>query len=133
MISHRVLAALIGGWASITWGGRIGLLTGDETLVAKARIGVSLLVAVMAVVGLLTRASWRKPAVSVYAIVTSAIWMTSAVSVVGDPASSLAFKGVHLLLAAISIALAAVAWKVVVRRSESEPERPSEAPSPTGR
>jgi hypothetical protein len=133
MMSHRTLAALIAIWAAITWGGRIGLLVGDETFVAKSRIAISLLAAAVAVVGLLLGGSWRKLAVGSYAAVTVAVWVTSVISVVGDPASSLAFKGVHLMLAAVSITLAGVAWGTVVRRSESEPGRPSEAPTPTGR
>ncbi len=128
-----MLAALIATWAAVTWGGRIGLLAGDETLVAKARIAISLLAAAVAVAGLLSRGSWRKPAVGFYVVVTLAVWVTSVVSVVGDPASSLAFKGVHLALATVSIGLAGVAGRIVFRRSEPESERRSEAPSPTGR
>ncbi len=133
MMSHRTLAALIAIWAAITWGGRIGLMVGDETLVAKSRIAISLLAAAVAVAGLLLGGSWRKPAVRSYAVVTLAVWVTSVISVVGDAASSLAFKGVHLVLAAVSITLAGVAWRAVVRRSGSEPVRQSEAPTPTGR
>ena len=133
MMSHRTLGALIAVWAAVTWGGRIGLLAGDETLIAKARIAISLVAAGVAVAGLLARVSWRRPAVGLYVVVTVAVWMTSVISVLRDPASSLAFKGVHLALAAVSIGLAAVAWRVVFRQSESERVRRSEAPSPTGR
>jgi hypothetical protein len=133
MMSHRTLAALIAVWAAVTWGGRIGLLAGDETLVAKARIAISLLAAATAVIGLLQRGSWRKPAVGFYVVVTLAVWGTSVISVMGDPASSIAFKAVHLVLAAVSVALAGIVWNVVFRRSESEPVRPSGAPTPTGR
>jgi hypothetical protein len=132
-MSHRSFAALIAIWAAITWGGRIGLLAGDETLVVKARIAISLLAAAAAVIGLLQRGSWRKPAVGLYVVVTFGVWGSSVISVVGDPASSIAFKAVHLVLAAVSVALAGIVWNVVFRRSESEPERRSEAPSPTGR
>lgn len=128
-----MLAALIAIWAAITWGGRIGLLAGEETLVAKARIAISLLAAAVAVAGLLARGSWRRPAVGVYVAVALIVWATSVVSVLSDPASSLAFRGVHVVLAAVSIVLAGIAWRVVFRRSEPEPGRPSEAPSPTGR
>lgn len=133
MISHRTLAALISVWALITWGGRIGLLAGDETIVAKARIAVSLLAATAAVIGVLVRRPWSRAAVGLYVGVTVVVWGTSAVSVVGDPSSSAAFKGVHLLLATVSLAVAAVAWSAVFRRSESEAERRSGAPTPTGR
>lgn len=128
-----MLAALIAIWAAITWGGRIGLLVGDETLVAKARIAISLLAAALAVTGLLLRGPWRKPAVGIYVAVTLAVWVTSVVSVASDPASSFAFKAVHLVLAVVSIMLAGIAWTIVFRRSEPEPVRPSGAPSPTGR
>jgi hypothetical protein len=53
--------------------------------------------------------------------------------VMGDPTSSAAFKGVHLVLATMSFALAFIAWRLVFGPSESEPEHRSEAPSPTGR
>jgi hypothetical protein len=133
MMSHRTLAALIAIWAAITWGGRIGLLAGDETLVAKARIAISLLAAAAAVFGLLQRGSWRKPAIGLYVVVTLGVWGSSVISVMGDPASSIAFKAVHLGLAAVSVALAGIVWNVVFRRSESESVRPSGAPTPTGR
>lgn len=133
MMSHRTLAALIAVWAVITWGGRIGLLAGDETLGAKARIAISLLSAAGAVAGLVLRHPWQRPAVGLYVAVTLAVWLTSVVSVLGDPTSSPAFKGVHVVLATVSIALAAAAGRLVFRRSEPEPERRSEAPSPTGR
>lgn len=127
-----MLAVLIGGWAAITWGGRIGLLAGDETFTAKARIAVSLLVATVAVAGLLGRAPWRRSAVVVYALVTMAVWGSSAVSVLGDGASSVGFKLVHLALAAVSLFLAALAWLTVVRQSGPEQARQSEARSPAG-
>ena len=133
MIAHRALAALIGVWALITWGGRIGLLSGDETVLAKARIAVSLLAAAAAVIGLLMDRWWTKPTVGLYVGVTLAVWVTSIVSVVGDPAPSGAFNAVHLALAGVSIALAAGAWRVVFKRSEPEAERRSGAPTPTGR
>lgn len=133
MMSHRTLAALIAIWAAITWGGRIGLLAGDETLAAKARIAISLLAAVVAVVGLLMRGPVRKPAIGFYVVVTLAVWLTSVVSVVSDPASSTAFRAVHVALAGVSIAVAGIAWRLVFRPSEPEPARRSEAPTPTGR
>ena len=133
MISHRVLAALIAMWAAVTWGGRVGLLTGDETLMAKARIAVSLLVAVVAVASLLTRARWRHAAVATYAVVAVAVWGSSAVSVLGDPSSSPAFKAVHLLLAVVSVSLAVLAWYVVVRQQEPGPAHRLGARSPTDR
>jgi hypothetical protein len=117
MISQVRLASLIGLWAAITWGGRIGLLAGDETLVAKARIGLSLLVALLAVIGLLTTPSWMRAGVAAYSVVTVLVWVTSVVSVMGDRGSSIPFKLVHLVLAAVSIAIATTAWMSVVRRS----------------
>ena len=55
------------------------MLVGDETLVAKARIAISLLAAALAVAGLLLRRSWRRPAVGVYVVVTMAVWVTSVI------------------------------------------------------
>ncbi|HEY5650689.1 MAG TPA: hypothetical protein VIW46_04510 [Acidimicrobiia bacterium] len=125
MISQVRLAALIGLWAVITWGGRIGLLAGDETLLAKARIGVSLGVALVAVVGLVARSRWVRIGVALYTVVTVLVWSTSVVSVTGDAGSSTQFKLVHLALAAVSIAIAALAWMSVVRPSGPGQARPS--------
>ena len=133
MIPHARLAAVIGLWAAVTWGGRIGLLAGDETPVAKARIAVSLAVAVAAVAAILSRASWMRPAVGIYSATTLLIWVTSVISVVGDASSSLPFKLVHLVLAAISIVIAVVAWRSIVNRPELEPERRSGVRSPADR
>ncbi len=133
MISQVRLAALIGLWAAITWGGRIGLLAGDETLVAKARIGVSLGVALVAVIGLATGSRWMRAGVGVYSVVTGLVWVTSGASVLGDAASSIQFKVVHLVLAGVSIALATMAWVSVVRRSGPGPVRRSGEHSRAGR
>jgi hypothetical protein len=133
MIAHARLAIVIGVWAAITWGGRIGLLAGDETLVAKARIAVSLGVAAVAVIGLAMKAPWQRVAVAAYSAVTLIVWSTSAVSVLGDPASSVPFKLVHLVLACVSITVAIVAWVMVVRRSGPEQVHRSGAHSQVGR
>lgn len=129
MIPHARLAAVIGVWAAVTWGGRIGLLAGDETFVSKARIAVSLAVALLAVVAILTRATWVPYAVGLYSGTNLLVWSTSVVSVLGDPSSSVAFKLVHLVLAAVSIGIAATAWVLVISRSGPASERRSGARS----
>lgn len=124
---------MIGLWAVFTWGGRIGLLVGDEATMAKVRIGLSLFVAAVAVVASAARATWLRPAVGVYSIATALVWSTSVFSVLGDPSSTLAFKLVHIALATVSIGIAVLAWVSVVNRPGSEPARPSGARSPADR
>lgn len=122
MIADRRLALLIAVWTLFTWGGRVGLLTGDEEAVAKVRIGMSLLLAVGAVVALTADVSWRRPGLIGYAVGVFVVWGSSLVSVLTDPTSSTAFRLVHSVLAFGSMVLATLALSAL-RRSEPAPGR----------
>ena len=132
MIADRTLALVIAGWTALTWGGRIGLLTGSEAGLAKARIAVSILLAVGAVVALIFRTAWKRPALAVYAGGALLIWGSSLVSVWTDPTSSLAFRGIHTLLALGSMGIAGLAV-AAFNRSGPAAEHPLEERSPADR
>ena len=123
MIADRSLAFLIAVWAAVTWGGRIGLLTGDVSGWAKVRIAVSLVLAFVAVIGLGSRVAWRKPAVVAYAAGVFVIWGSSMVSVMTDSTTSVPFRLVHTFLALGSMALAGYALRCVKRSGLVEERR----------
>lgn len=50
-----------------------------------------------------------------FAVWTVWIWATRIGNVLGDDSRSFAFKAIHVLLAAVSVAFAVVAWLVVRR------------------
>jgi hypothetical protein len=132
MIADRWLALLIAVWTAFTWGGRIGLLTGDESGMAKLRISVSVGLAVLAVIGLASRVPWRRAAVAAYAAGVFVIWGSSLISVMTDPGTSVPFRLVHTFLALGSMTLAGYAFGRF-RRSEPGEARPLAAPSRVGR
>lgn len=111
----------VGGWALLTWGGRVGLLTGSEASdpVTWLRVGGSLLAAGLGVWGLLRA---RTGGVWVYAVVTAAVWVTSLISVWTTP-NTVGFRAVHTLLAAVSGGLAVAAVRVM-RAGGGEQVRP---------
>lgn len=126
MIADRRLALVIAVWTAFTWGGRIGLLTGEESGGAKLRIAVSLGLAVFAVIGLGSRVAWRRPAVAAYTVGVFVIWGSSMASVMADPTTSVPFRLVHTVLAIGSMGLAGYALRLVMRSGPVE-ERPSAA------
>lgn len=111
MIPRRALGIVILAWALISWGGRIGLLTGPESaeLVTWLRIVGSLATAALAAGALAFDASWARPVAWLYAGTAVAIWSTSLASVWADGSNSIAFKLVHTALAVVSLGLAALA------------------------
>lgn len=111
MIPRRALGIVIIAWALVSWGGRIGLLTGPESadLVTWLRIGGSLVTAAIAAAALIFDAPWIRPATWLYAGTVAAIWSTSLASVWADGSNSAGFRLVHTVLAAISLSLAVLA------------------------
>jgi len=97
-------------WTFIAWGNRIGLLTGDEASDPWTwiRVGGSLLFGVvLAVIAVVLWAGkplvrWMAGVFVGFGILMLVIWLRSAFSVLGDD-ENVAFKVVHLVLAAISI------------------------------
>jgi hypothetical protein len=59
------------------------------------------------------------------AIWTFFIWAVFVRNLVGDDEHSTGFKLVHLTLAAVSVGLAAVVWRVASRRSEAVDHQPA--------
>lgn len=108
MMSRTSLAWAIAGWAAISWGGRI-LIVFDTGAGGweRIRIAASVLVAVAAVTALWLR-RWEVPAIFAYTGVTIVVWVRSMSTVLMEPHST-GFVAVHLLLAGISLTLAAVA------------------------
>lgn len=130
-MSRRTLGWAIAIWATITWGGRIGLLTGPEADDPWTWIRVlgSLAAAAGATYALLRPSSGSRALLVVYAGVTVAVWSTSVVSVwITDHET--AFRVVHTVLAAVSLALAAAAAREAFMRVP--PSTPSAVPGPPG-
>lgn len=95
-------------WALVAWGGRILVVFDAGSGVwDRTRIALSLVAAVAAVVALWA-GRWIKPALLAYAAVAAVVWIRSAVSVMTEDATP-AFVAVHLLLAAVSLGLGALA------------------------
>jgi hypothetical protein len=109
-------------WTFITWGNRIGLLTGDEASDPWTwiRVGGSLLfgLALAGVALTLWRgwpfSSWMARIFVGFGILMLVIWLRSAFSVLGDD-ESVAFKVVHIVLAAISIGFGLVLGRLGLR------------------
>lgn len=111
MIPRRALGIVIIAWVLVSWGGRIGLLTGPESadLVTWLRIVGSIVTAAIAAAALIFEAPWMRPAMWLYAGTAAAIWFTSLAAVWADASNSTGFRLVHTVLAAISLGLAALA------------------------
>lgn len=119
----KLIAAVVVAWALVTWGGRIGLLTGAEAAdpVTWLRVGGSLATAGLGAYGVVAGRRWL---VWIYAAWTLAVWGTSLVSV-WTADHSAAFLAVHTLLAVVSVGIAVLA--VMVRRDGASP-----TPEPPG-
>lgn len=102
------LAAAVTVWTLVAWGGRIGLLVGDEGPWTWVRVGGSILVGLFAAATLVVPAleGARRPALIVFSVFTVVLWTRSLiVNWVGD--GSLPFKLVHTVLA---LGFFALAW-----------------------
>jgi hypothetical protein len=115
-MSTRRLPATIAlcAWTLLVWTTRIGNIWGDDELTDGekwGRTGLALsFTALVLVVGyaLFQRAAWRGLAVKVLAGWTVGVWVTRSFGIAtGDHEAG--FIAVHLVLAAVSIALAALA------------------------
>jgi hypothetical protein len=122
----RLLAGGIAGWTALTWGGRIGLLTGDEASdpATWARVGGSLALGAVGAVAAWRAADrpspWTSTGLAAFAVWNVMIWGSSLVTTwQGDYTP--AFKGVHTGLAAGSLALAGAAAGVAVGSARRSP------------
>lgn len=118
MIPQRSLGIAIIVWSLITWGGRIGLLTGDETTdpMVWFRIVGSLVTAALAGLALIGDRRWVMLAVVGYSLVALGVWGTSIVAVLPDMTASLQFKMIHTVLAGVSLVLAGLALRMAFSR-----------------
>ena len=122
------LAISITVWTLAAWGGRIGLLTGDEGgLGTWIRIGGSIVVGLSASATLVIPQleGVRRPVLIVFSVFTVALWSRSMI-VNWTGSGSLAFKLVHTVLAIGFFALAWWAFSVAVGKGVA-PSAPSSA------
>lgn len=106
------LAVAIAVWTLAAWGGRIGLLTGDEGGIGTwIRIGGSIAIGLFAAATLVVPQleAARKPALIVFSIFTAVIWIRSMIAN-WTGSGSLPFKLVHTVLAIGFFALAGWAF-----------------------
>lgn len=103
-------------WTFLVWTTRIGNIWRDDALDTSGRVGRTALalsftvLAALVVGALLRRPALVRPAVVALAGWTAAVWVVRDTSIlVGD--HDTAFKVVHTILAVISIALAAWAFR----------------------
>ena len=121
-----MLAGAIVIWTLIAWGGRISLLVGSEDLWAWARIGGSIVLALIVGIGLVVAPSrgWTRWGLVVFSVWTALIWARSlVVNWLGS--GSMPFKLVHSALAAGFFGLAWWAWS---ERRRIKPERAEAIP-----
>jgi hypothetical protein len=109
-------------WTLLVWTTRIGNIWGDDALSTGekwGRTGLALSFTILALAtawALWRRAGWVRTATLVLAGWTVAVWVVRAVGIAtGDHEA--AFIAVHLVLAAVSIALSAAAWRSVHRQA----------------
>ena len=105
------IAVAIVIWTAIAWGGRIGLLDGGDSIWAWARIGGSVLVALLAAFALVSAIGDRLAdgLLLLFVVWTTVLW-TRSVAVNWMGSGSLAFKLVHTALAAGFFVLVWFAW-----------------------
>lgn len=101
MISRRTTGLIILLWTLVSWGSRVGLLTGTDAADAGSwfRIGGSLFI------GLLTAGAFFssrgvRPLGWVFAVWTTAVWTRSSVTVWAEP-NTTSFRLVHTGLAIV--------------------------------
>ena len=110
MRTLRTPALLLAGWTVLVWTTRIGNIWGDDGLDTGEKVGRTALalsftvLAALVVWAVLTRSRHRRLAVLGLAAWTIGVWVVRAVGIVGGDHSA-GFVAVHLVLAAVSIAL----------------------------
>jgi hypothetical protein len=115
-------AIALAAWSLLVWTTRIGNIWGDDDLTSGekwGRTGLALTFTVLALAvghALWHRSTWLRHAVLVLAGWTVVVWFFRSVGIAtGDHEA--AFIAVHLVLAAVSIALSAAAWRSVHRQA----------------
>jgi peptidoglycan/LPS O-acetylase OafA/YrhL len=141
MRRHRAAVALV-LWTFLVWTTRIANIWRDADLDTGERWGATLLALSFTALAILVAVTlWRRArhgdasalsiAVGALAAWTTAVWLVRGGGILaGD--HDMGFKAVHTVLAAVSIALAAVAWRET-RRSIRRPERSTSESVAAGR
>lgn len=129
----------LAAWSAFVWGTRISNAWNDATATTATKVGATVLslsvlalaVASVAVVVRARRRSLRsgeRRVVQVFAGWTAIVWIVRAVEITfadysANPAitNPTGFKIVHVVLGAISIALAALSWRAVAPGADPEP------------
>ena len=136
---HRATVALV-VWTLLLWTTRIANIWRDADLDTGERWGRTLLALSFTVLAIAAGvALWRRllqatvVAVGALAAWTIAVWVVRGVGIlVGDHDPG--FKAVHTVLAVVSIALAALAWRETRRETRREAAGPATSvPAPAGR
>jgi hypothetical protein len=121
----RTAAFVLAGWTLFVWTTRIGNIWRDDAASTSSKIGstalaLSFTVLALAVLVAAARRLWSalRPAVLALAGWTTAVWVVRSLTILaGD--RSVGFKAVHLVLAVVSVALAA--WAVRSAALSREP------------
>ncbi len=113
-----ILGLAVIAWTGIAWGGRIGLMTGEEEWTSALRVGGSLLIGLAA--GMVLLVPWLdvalRPVLYLFVGWTVVLWTRSLiVNWIGS--GSLPFKLVHTVLGAGFFALCWFALRASARRN----------------
>ena len=101
-------------WTVFVWGGRIRLAEGE---VGPFLLALTFLVPTLALVVALLRFRAAVPAlVGALALWTTAVWVVRDVDIVVGGGRSAGFVAVHVVLGVVSVAVAALALRSVLRR-----------------
>lgn len=108
MRSRIILGLAIIVWTGIAWGGRIGLMTGEEDWTSALRVGGSLLIGLLAGLVLLVPRleAVRRPMLYIFVVWTVVLW-TRSLFVNWTGSGSMPFKLVHTVL---GIGFFGLAW-----------------------
>ena len=121
---HRAALALV-AFTFVVWTTRIGNIWGDDDLDTAGKVGrtalaLSFTLLAVAVLVTLRRDDRRRLAVAALGAWTTAVWLVRGTGIVaGD--HEVGFKVVHAVLAVVSIALAALAWRAESRVAAGDP------------
>jgi hypothetical protein len=108
---------LFAGWTAFVWTTRVRNIVGDGGSGLDLALAGSMAVLGVAVGAVAWRARPRlAPVLAVAVVATVVTWALRTPLILLDPEHPLAFKAVHSALAAVSVALALVAWRAAGAR-----------------
>ncbi|HEX8803623.1 MAG TPA: hypothetical protein VF743_05505 [Acidimicrobiales bacterium] len=117
MLRRRPAALGLVAWTVLVWTTRIGNIWRDDGLDTAGKVGrTALALSFTLLAGAVVVALWRRRdratrwAVGLLAAWTTAVWLVRGSAIVAGDHDA-AFTAVHVVLAVVSIALAALAWR----------------------